>query len=41
LHLVEVNFLTHGLFGHGFSKFVANDKKPAVAYRVSGPNLGD
>ena len=36
LHFVEINFLVHR-----FSRFVPKNKKPAVAYRVSGPNLGD
>ena len=39
LHFVEIDFLCSHGFRHGFSKFAAKNKKPAVANRVSGPNL--
>jgi hypothetical protein len=39
LHFVEINFPVRLLYGHKFSKSAAKNKKPAVANRVSGPNL--
>ena len=41
LHLVEINLLVHAVMVHTFFKFVARNKKPAVANRVSGLNLCD